>query len=391
MQRHFQKPIYRRMIFHIPRDIVRGGRSGSEVRPALMIDAFRNLGYEVDLVSGSRATRADALRQAADRIESGTDYDFAYSETTNSPLLLDQYGRFADSPGRPVRYLLWLMANERTPDLTFLQLAKDHGIRIGLFCRDLHWRMPKEWRRESGLKWQLKILLFRYDYWRYGRLIDHLFLPDLAMGSLLPIAWSAKRTSALPPGCEIAETSTVDTADRDNTLRLFYVGGIIPPHYDLTPALESISGLQGVSFDLVCREEEWADVRQRYSALADARINIVHTHGDGLRPHYSAADLFYLVWRPLPYWSYTIPIKVLEAIGHGLPIVTTAGTVAAEFVEREGVGWVVSDADEARHLVKYLVQHRSEIDRKREHVLKIRHRHTWQARTQQVIDTLCDS
>ena len=42
----------KRCIFHIPMYIEQNGKSGSNVRPIKMLQAFKNIGYKVDVVMG---------------------------------------------------------------------------------------------------------------------------------------------------------------------------------------------------------------------------------------------------------------------------------------------------------------------------------------------------
>lgn len=44
--------IKKRCIFHVPNKIEETGISGSQVHPPKMLEAFRALGYEVDVVMG---------------------------------------------------------------------------------------------------------------------------------------------------------------------------------------------------------------------------------------------------------------------------------------------------------------------------------------------------
>jgi glycosyltransferase involved in cell wall biosynthesis len=120
-------------------------------------------------------------------------------------------------------------------------------------------------------------------------------------------------------------------------------------------------------------------------------VQVVHAQGDALGALYGSAEIFLLFWRPGEYLDITISVKVFEALGHGVPIVTTAGTEAARFVEREGIGWVVSTETELTNLLMRLQADPSEIASKRARALAVRTRHTWIVRARKVAEVLANS
>jgi glycosyltransferase involved in cell wall biosynthesis len=229
----------------------------------------------------------------------------------------------------------------------------------------------------------LNIPLYHYDWLRYSRLVDHLFLPALAMARALPGQWTDDKMSALPPGCNSFDLSEqkVDKAPVDR-LRLFYVGGVLPPHYDLKAGLDAVGVLDNVSLALCCRRHEWEKAQAHYAPLDSSKIHIVHAFGKELIKYYTAADLLFLIWNPTPYLDFAMPVKIFEALGYGIPIVTNAGTEAARFVDREKIGWVASTTDELYNLIRHLQANPQVIAEKRKHIETVRERHTWLARAQ---------
>jgi len=89
-----------------------------------------------------------------------------------------------------------------------------------------------------------------------------------------------------------------------------------------------------------------------------------------------------------PYLDFASPVKVFEALGYGVPIITVAGTEAGRFVEQEGIGWAVADKTELRRLIERLRDNPSELLRIRQAVQAVRWRHTWVARAQEVARVL---
>ena len=76
---------YKRCIFHVPNHINPDGKSGSQVRPIKMLNAFINRGYEVDVIEGYGKERKEALKRIKKRIRQGIQYDFLYSESSTMP------------------------------------------------------------------------------------------------------------------------------------------------------------------------------------------------------------------------------------------------------------------------------------------------------------------
>lgn len=377
------------IVFHYPRPIIEHGTAGGTVRPYQMLQAFRRLGYNVDVVAGYSAERNEAIRKIARKIEKEDHYEFAYSETMNMPVLLGERRRLAGSKWKNVAFFRWLLRNDPSLDFGFLGWIKKNHIPTGLFCRDVLWRFEQD-RDDSNWKQRaLVIPLYKYDWRQYENLISHLFLPDLAMIDLIPGDWKPERISALPPGCiqhTVARNS--DEGNKSGTLNLFYVGGVSPPTYDLKPGIDAINSVVNVHLTICCREDEWERMRTYYEPLNSNKVSIVHKKGKDLVPLYNAADIFYLVRSPYEYYKYTISIKVVETLGFTLPIVTMDGTVNARFIHEEGTGWLASTQADLVHLLTYLASNPGEIFKKREHLLSIRERHTWDVRAQNAVDFL---
>jgi len=377
------------IIFHYPRPLIEGGTAGGKVRPYFMLRAFKQLGYQVEAVTGHSNERQAAIKHIKQEISRGRKFDFVYAESINAPMLLSERFRFRDRALLSPEFFKWLFHNDPRLDFNFFKWLKSQAVPLGLFCRDVHWRFE---HYRAHTPWYRRVVntpLYRYDWMRYSRLVDHLFLPDLSMAKALPGQWPDEGTSALPPGCNPADLSA-RTVDQPPTgkLKLFYVGGILPPSYDLKPGLDVVKALNNVSLTLCCREHEWKNVQSYYAPIDDTKIHIVHAQGKELEPHYLAADLFLLFWRPFAYWNHTMPIKVLETLGYGLPIVITQGSVAAQFVAQQGTGWVVSTSDELQALFNHLQANPQLVAEKRQHIQTVRERHTWLARAQTAANIL---
>ncbi len=359
------------MIFHYP-FTTQAENAGSQVWVLRMIEAFKELGYAVEVVMGYADERKKAIERIKAEVAKGRQFDFLFSEAATRPTLLAK-----QNIGHPLM------------DFAFFQWCKSHSIPRGLFYIDVHWRFDHFQKNVAWYKRAIAWPLYWYDWLAYRQLLDQLYLPSLKMKTALPTDWPDQKLTALPPGCVISDQLEPAQAKADDRLQLFYVGGIAPPLYDLKPMVEAVKHLDQVVLTLCCRATEWAKFQSYYNVAGHANIQIVHAHGEGLKAYYANADLFSLLWEPYPYLAITMPVKIMETLGYGLPLVTTAATEAANFVGQEGIGWVVANGDEFRALLIQLQANPQLITEKRRRAEAIRGQHTWRARAQTVVDTLC--
>lgn len=174
----------KRIIFHLPLKIDPTLHSASQIRPLKMLQAFKDIGYEVDVIMGSGEERKRAIKVIKKNIKNGVTYDFLYSESSTMPTLL------TESHHLPTHPFL---------DFGFFKFCKKHGIQIGLFYRDIYWRFPdyaKDWKTNIALK------LYNYDLRKYNQLVDTLFVPSKDMLRFLPEKYNYS-IHELPSGAEI--------------------------------------------------------------------------------------------------------------------------------------------------------------------------------------------
>lgn len=368
------------IIFHHPQPIIADGTSGSSIRPYEMLRAFEKLGYDVEVVVGYGAERKRAIRRIERDVRAGRHFAFMYSESSTMPTALTEPHHMPAYPLMDMRFFRWIAYQD---------------IPIGLFYRDIYWRFPFY---KNGVPSRLKrtgaIMFYRYDWSNYCKFVDHLFVPSLRMSKVLPTSWPSGRVSALPPGCTIMETpqqrkhSSVSIGDTGTLLKLFYVGGVTPPLYDVKPMIDAVKVVDGVELTLCCREPEWHEARDHYGCLDDSNIRVVHHHGEQISAHYFDSDIAIMFREAHPYLEFAVPVKLFEAVGYGMPIIVPAYTEMARIVSNEDMGWVVEDAQELERLLMYVSSHPEEIAMKRENVLRNQGKHTWLARACTVSNTL---
>lgn len=338
--------------------------SGSRARPLQMMSALRGEVDELVEIFGDSATRAGLWKKIPlDRIQA------AYVELSTRPLAL------TDPDYMPRRPFM---------DMAMLQKLRQAGAPVGVFYRDVHWRFP-QYSAELGLaKRTIARAFHRLELRQLQRVASHLFLPSMRMLAAVPIDFPRERVSALPPGAQVRE----GTRRSEGPLQLFYVGGVAPPLYDLTPAFEAMSRVRDAHLTVCCREWEWAKVRGQYRVPSN--VDIVHAAGSDLERYYASADAFLLCREMTEYLELAMPVKLFEAIGAGLPVITNTYGEAEDFIRRENCGWTVRTQADLEALLRDLAQEPMIVREKRRDVELLRDKHSWSARAREILDTLAD-
>ncbi len=350
------------MIFLYTGRLSEDPKSGSAVRPVKMLEAFKEIGFEVAEITGYSADRARGYAKIRRKIREGKAYDFCYIETTTMPMALGDPGHL---PLRPVM------------DIRFISRLKRLRIPVLLFYRDIHWVFPTYGTRTSVWKRAAALLFYKAEFKKLVSMCDAFFLPSTRMERYLPI--KPPVIEVLPPG---SAPISLDRKPGSSGLGLLYVGGVTPPIYDLSELLEVVSGEQNLHLTIVCREAESAGLKER--CAGETGVRILHHSAAELAEDYRTADIASLFLGPSEYFAMAMPIKLFEAIGYGVPVLAREGTAAGDFVAREGVGWVASGLEEARAILRRLAGNPGELEAMRRKVREAAPRHSWAERARQV-------
>ena len=362
----------REILFHHPFPLLSEPKTGSQIRPRRMLDAFKELNYEVVEVTGYGPERIPIMKSLAKDIRAGRQFEFCYSESVTSPTALSDPHHL---PRHPLA------------DPVFFKELRKAGIPIGLYYRDVHWRFD-QYRDSVPLPKQLAAKTFYYfDLAWYARLVDVVFLPDLGMADSIP---GKKRFNfrPLPPGTVIApDIASASTPSDDQTLRLIYIGSVSPPHNDISPLLRAIKDTPGAHLTLTCPSDEAAVIKDYPSELTDD-VEVLHLTSNEVAGLYASADVTCLVYKDHPYRDFAMPVKLFESIGYLTPCITNADSAAGRFVESQGIGWTFTDDDDLRKQLHRLVAQPEERIATQDHLRKIAPSHTWLARAETVSSTL---
>lgn len=360
----------KKCIFHMLTKLKKTPTSGSELRPLKMMEAFEHIGYQVEVISGNSAERKACMQSLRQSILQGEHYDFVYSESSTMPTLL------TDADHIPRHPLV---------DFSFLKFCRNHGIKVGLFYRDAHWKFPLYYQDiKKWIPW-ITIPFYKYDLRKYAQTVDMLYVPSSKFKEYIDLKLPWK---ALPPGCVRLSFYPNEVFDNCHPLKLFYVGGI-QLHYEIVSLVKAVNGMESIQLTLCCHEDAWNQYKYLYSDYLCDRVKIIHKNSMELAPYYREADIGCLCFKNSEYMDLAMPIKLFEYIGQGIPVIATKGTAAAEFVEKNDIGWTVeNDVGSLEKILSYLENNRENIMEKKQNVLEIIADNTWEARAKTVVNDL---
>lgn len=367
----------KRCIYHVPNYIDPSGKSGSMVRPMKMLNAFKEAGYDVDIVMGYKSQRKNQIKQIKNNIRNGIVYDFMYSESSTMPTLLTEKNHI------PV------LSNI---DFRFMKFCKDNNLKIGLYYRDIYWRFPEYGKNMNFIKKYFAIAMYKYDLLQYSKILDVLYLQSYDMAKYLPKKYQKINIKTLPPGCNIDE-KFIDTKteffnnNKNKKINIFYVGGI-GCLYDLVPLLKVVKKKKIVNLTICCREEEWIVEKKRYQRYLTDRVSIVHESGSELEKYYKKADLCSLYFPEEEYRKFVLPIKLFEYLSHVTPILATASTATGDFVKENDIGWAINDDRELSKIIDDVYENKKLLIEKHNNLITTLKANTWIERVNSVANDL---
>lgn len=370
----------KRCIVHIPFTPDPVDRpSMTNIRPGKMLQAFSDIGYEPLVIMGSSNERAEAIREAKRMIASGVVFDFLYSESDTGPLVLTDCDHI---PRHPFQ------------DFSFLRYCRRHGVPVGLFYRDAHWRSKDLVNIQQGAKGLLLRLLHEYDLIQYNASIDTLFVPSFQFNILLGNNFREKNKIKLPPGCDQPSCSIDERNDgierKSKKVNIIYAGGISEGGvYDISLLIEAVGHMHDVALTLCVRKYDWDQVREYYEPRLISNVRVVHAEGEELLDLYRTADIGAMYFLPSEYQSLSMPGKLFSYLGARLPVVVNKGTAAAKFVDANECGWVIDyNLDAIIALLKKLSKDTGEIDSKALNSEKAAKENSWASRAASVAQVL---
>lgn len=282
-------------------------RTGPMVRIGAVRASLARL-ISLDLISGTRAGRAWELLR--------------YALTGRLRRLAGIYVESSSSLPGPA-------------DLLFLALARAIGVPVLTYVRDAYQLFP-DYYPLTSLRRRISRVAFLPIFRTLSRLSSVVAFPSRGLArAVLGDVDRARSAALLPPGARLPDVPPLDSTARE----LLYVGSLA-------------HGASGGDLLL----DAMALARER---VHDLRLIWVAPEGQGPRdPHPAwleivrggAQEIIGLLPRVLatvtprlrtPYNDLAVPIKVVEYLGYGRPMIVTNATETAAIVEAAGCGLVV--------------------------------------------------
>lgn len=362
------------IIFHHPLPLNPKAKSASGIRPLRMLSAFKDIGCQVDLVTGYTAERKACIEKIKSKINEGYKYDFVYSESSTMPTIL------TDKHHLPLHPLI---------ELNFFRLCKKNNIPVGLFYRDIYWLFDGYGSGQNALVSFFAKVSYKFDLLVYKLFITKLYLPSLRMGDYVPYV-DKSYFQALPPGHDSPESKAYSNeSSYQGRVSIFYVGGI-GEHYKMHELLKVVSHFSEIELTICTRKEEWDAVKSEYVALTD-NIKVVHESGNEMVKLLEQSDIASLFVEPQEYREFASPVKLYEYIGYKKPILTSKNTLVGRFVADNDIGWEVDYEENAlEQFLTTLLSSRNDLVSKRKQLDTLSNQHSWVSRANQVVKSLME-
>ena len=356
------------VLFVMFKDVAAVPDSGSSVRPLKMLQAFKNIGCKVTLLEGLQndvARRHKNVRRIIDGLKEGKRYDCCYVEPPSGPLFCPT-------------------------DLTLLKELKRREIPVGLFYRDAYHLFHQNFSQEGRLKEAVIRHMAHRDFKTFSRTCEVAYVPSRSFGELVgfPIP-----TKPLPPACAQSRFEA-PVARNGKGVAGVYVGAASKEYgtFLLLEAFDEANRL-GSHADLtfVCPPGQWESLPEEYRKYRDKPwLSVVQAKGNELEEHYRTADFGIMPRLRTPYNDIAAPVKMVEYISHGLPVLSTDCTECKNFVETWGIGKTVqADPDSMARGIAEFAETKSPRNAYREALLAACRENTWEKRAQTVIKDLC--
>jgi len=334
--------------------------SGSGVRPYKIYKSFIKLGYEVKLLEGQQNKRRERKNKIKE-ISKWLDYndvDICYIEPPTGPLF-------------------------NIEDILLIKKIYKFNIPISIFIRDIFWLYPQFWG-VKGIKKIILTLMHEFDMKIYRKYCGIIYCPGQSFKSAIK-KYKFHDIRLLPPGCELNESKKSIKTHR----KCLYVGacGFNDGIDILINAFKIVNKKNKLELVIVTRKEEMKKLNhlleENYSWLS-----IMNVSGEELEPVYNNVDLGIIPRRRHEYMDLAMPIKLMEYIGHQLPVLSTDCTEMATFINNEKCGIVCETNAEsmAMALDKVYDDNNSKVlDKLVNSVYESAERNTWDNKCLQIV------
>lgn len=346
------------MVFYFPGKVQQNNSDrASKLRPYKLSNCLSE--KEDFFISGTAKKRSlrliTSLRKNKDNL--------FYIESNNMPFFIEDFRTFSFYP-----FL----------EILLLFLFKLKGYKIGFFYRDLFWRHPDF--NSNKMKLILKKGFYYVEWYFLKLLVKAFFLPNKKISELLPR--NDKAIFHLYPGLDLLETKPKS----DNMpIEFLYVGGALPPFYDLSNLFKLSQMIKNKTFHVCVRKEEWEQIKDMYKPGKNVLIH--HIKSAEIHKLYSTSRIILVDPRENEgYVGYSIPFKYFEAIQFGAFITKLSGGVSDELLQNTVFGRSFNNLIEMHNFLKN--QTKNTYDEQLKLIIKNRNIHSWESRIEQIRNNL---
>ncbi|MGG3912718.1 glycosyltransferase family 4 protein [Rossellomorea vietnamensis] len=361
------------VLLYYPFKMVANANSGSKLRPIEMHKAFLHWGkmnqIDIHLIMGNSEERErhfDTLKKEG-KLESLL---FCYMENQTIPLWLTDPNHIPKKP---------------FIDRKVLSYLKNHNIPTGVFYRDVYWKFDDLYPLK-GIKKSMMQSIYRMEENFYEKYCEVIFLPSDSMGKYVNIK---REKVALPPGGKKKE---INRGPISIPLKGLYVGGINNRAYGLPLLLKSLRKFnekeERLQLTVVCREDELEKVSPDIlKDIEDLNVRILHVSGSELDEVYKDSDIAFIPREKTTYNDFSVPVKLVEYLSSGLPVVATNCDAQQDFIESGPYG-VVGEPNVERFIeaIEKITENLAFYNEKIEE--SFLSNHSWDARVEKIQKTL---
>ncbi|MBS4190235.1 glycosyltransferase [Bacillus sp. FJAT-49705] len=362
------------VLLYYPFEVAENANSGSKLRPKEILKAFQQWGarekVDILLLSGNSTAR-DALFEewrAAGKLDN---LWFCYMENQTIPFWLTDKGHIPKKP---------------FVDKKVMKYLKQRHVPIGVFYRDVYWKFDELYPLK-GVKKSVMKAIYRMEERFYNKYCRVIFLPSDAMGKYVDIQ---KEKISLPPGGK--DMKVVRKEKVSQISQGLYVGGINNEDYGLfllLDALELANKQEKVSeLTVVCRKDEYKQLPEEKKArLTELGVEVKHVSGEALNDLYREMDFAYIPRFRSTYNDFAVPVKLVEYLSNGLPVVATYCQAQKEIIEADGYGIICEDkAEDMARAIQEMARNAANY---RENIQNtFVQKHSWLARVEKVKEAL---
>lgn len=306
---------------------------GSGVRPANLKLAFEKK-YNTNktqliFIHGTQLERINHINLIKGEIDS-KDILYCYVEFPNIPLL------FSNKNSIPVR-----------PDIDFkwFSYCKKNKIPIGGFVRDIYWKFPDLYPAKN---YKDSINYFFSDIYLswYKKTLDCMFLPSKEMNYY--IGMDEDKIYSLPSGGTPKENiDFLNPVLKKEYWNAIYVGGLheTTGYKLMLDAFEKLNN-EGIKYKLsmIVREKDYLQHLDEIQIFEKSGwLTVKHVATNKEPEHLMNADFAIIPYPPSQYHDFAMPVKLIEYISFGLPILVAQNTSMNKFIQNINAGVVFAD------------------------------------------------